>query len=153
MMCTMRLLGSIAFEFFAGIFFAVAFLFRRRRAREMVRDLMVRKSLTATLSAVALILAVSAGCSSRPHPGTSFDRQIDELSDSARTLWSMNDAQESLEDDLADFGGGTSFKDAASDIQEILSSPDAQESLEDDLTELGTLEEGQLKETLDMLGW
>lgn len=37
-------------------------------------------------------------------PGSSFDEQLDDFFESARMLWSMDDARGSLEDDLRDFG-------------------------------------------------
>lgn len=147
----LRLIGSILLEAVTTFFHFVLFPFHRGAERDRIRRIILRLSTLAPFTALLGFL-VSAGCQS-PAPGSSFQKQLDETAASARDLIRMDDAQQSLEDDLIDLGSGTSPREMLWDIEQIISSPDAQSSLEDDLRDLGDWEPDALPETFELLGW
>jgi len=119
----LRLMGAIALEGIVSMCHLVVFLlFRRRVERARVHELILgyRSRLALILGAVIIgssVLSLVPGCSgteagSDPvhrraaisQPGTSFDKQVQELTESLEMLWNMDDAQQSLEDDLRVFG-------------------------------------------------
>lgn len=146
-----RLVSSILLEAITTLIQFVLFPFRRRAEREKIRGIILRGSAPIPGLVLAGFLA-STGCQS-PAPGTGFQKQLDETAASARDLFRMDDAQQSLENDLSDFGSGTSPREMLWDIEQIFLSPDAQHSLEDDLHDFGDWEPDALPETFELLGW
>ena len=123
MLQLLRLMGAIALEGIVSMCHLMLFLiFRRRVERARVHQLILgyRSHMVLILGAVIIgsaVLSLVPGCSgvgatSNPvhrratmsQPGTSFDHQVRELTDSLEVLWNMDDAQQSLEDDLRVFG-------------------------------------------------
>jgi len=146
-----RLLGSILLEGIATMFHFLVFPFHRSSERRRVREIILRPSF-ALLLGLSLLGASLAGCRTTA-PGSSFGKQVDETVWTLKEIARMDDAQGSLEDDLRDFGSGTSLSEALWDLEQIISSPDAQRSLEDDLHDFGTLELDGIPETFELLGW
>ena len=146
-----RLICAILAEAIYTFVQLLVFPFRRRAERARIRSVILGSPQSIVLLA-AFGLFVISGCRAT-HPGTSFQKQVDETAWSARELASMKDAQGSLEEDLQAFGSGTSIDGVVWDMEQLFLSPDARTSLEDDLREFGDFEPEDLPETFEMLGW
>ena len=127
-----------------------------------MREVILHRSLVGMTLLVPLLsgLLLSLGCASKelarsnqPVPGSSFKRQCQELGDSFQVILSMEDAQQSLSDDVKSLGDTTPWEETRWDLKHMLTSPDAQGSLEDDLRALGASEPGSFWETIQLLGW
>jgi hypothetical protein len=132
----LRLLASVAAEGLASLAQMVIFPWRRRRVREAVRRALAGAGRGGAARrgpvAPALVIAAAAGfgflgsgCASSTFPGSSFEKQVDEL---GWSVWTMALSQ---------------FKDR----------PVWYESLADDTRDLVDLELNELPDSLIMLGW
>ena len=129
MLQLVRLAGSILLEGITSAFQLIAFLLVRGRKERATMHRLILGCHPDRLVALfagwilgAFLLLPGGGCAareeslksnpdvasarvaSRSHPGTSFQKQLDEFTDSVEVLWRMDDAQQSLEDDLRTFG-------------------------------------------------
>ena len=147
----LRLVGSILLEGITTLFHLVLFPLHRAAERDRIRKIIFRAPEGLGVLATIGILAFT-GCQSAA-PGSTFTMQVDELAWSAKEMVRMDDAQQSLEDDLSDFGAGISPREMIWDLEQIFRSPDAQGSLEDDLHDLGDLDLSEIPETFELLGW
>lgn len=143
-----RLIGAIVLEGIVTLGRFLVFPLQARAVRARIRALILGRT-----AAACAVLALALPACSSPHPGSSFQHQLDETAWSAREIVRMDDAQQSLEETLEDLGTGVSASELVWDLEQIFLSPDAQRSIEDDLSDLGDFEPGSIPETFELLGW
>lgn len=128
----------------------VLFPFHAAATRRRIAG-MIRGGVAALLGA---IVTLGASCSS--FPGSSFEKQVDELAWSTHVVFLDEPPAESLRmigEDTREILLGTAWSELAWDIEQMFYDPKWYRSLRDDTADLVSWEAREFTENFEMLGW